>query len=148
MNDSFRAALPFSHRVRVYWEDTDGGGVVYHAQYVAFLERARTEWLRALGVEQARLKAEEDRIFAIRGMQIDFRAPAQLDDELDVRVESVRVGGASLQFVQSIRRCADGVVLVTAEVKAASLSASAFRPVALSDALKQVFLSASQGAAD
>ena len=60
----------------------------------------------------------------------------------------VRVGGASLQFVQSIRRCADGVVLVTAEVKAASLSASAFRPVALSDALKQVFLSASQGAAD
>lgn len=145
MNESTGAALPFSHRVRVYWEDTDGGGVVYHAQYVAFLERARTEWLRALGIEQTALKADEDRIFAIRSMQIDFRAPAKLDDELDVRVESVRVGGASLLFAQSIRRVSDGAVLVTAEVKAASLTASTFRPLALTDALRRRFDAAAGG---
>ena len=74
---------PFSFPVRVYWEDTDAGGVVYHAQYVAFLERARTEWLRALGKSQERLRREHDLVFAVRAMRMDFRAPARLDDRLE-----------------------------------------------------------------
>ena len=77
----------FSLPTRVYWEDTDAGGVVYHAQYLAFLERARTEWLRAQGLGQEALRAEHDLVFVVRDMQIDFRKPAKLDDLLDVRAE-------------------------------------------------------------
>src|SRR5690606_20285001 len=78
--------LPFSWPTRVYWEDTDAGGVVYHAQYLAFLERARTEWLRALGYGQEPLRVDHGLVFAVRAMRIDFRAPARLDDALDVSV--------------------------------------------------------------
>ena len=70
----------FSWPTRVYWEDTDAGGVVYHAQYLAFLERARTEWMRARGHGQDRLRTEHDLVFAVRAMRIDFRLPARLDD--------------------------------------------------------------------
>ena len=77
---------PFIHPVRVYWEDTDAGGVVYHAQYMAFLERARTDWMRVRGHGQERLRQEHDLVFAVRAMTIDFRLPARLDDVLDVRV--------------------------------------------------------------
>ena len=132
--------LPFIHRVRIYWEDTDAGGVVYHARYLAFLERARTEWLRQLGVHQAALRDEADQVFAIRAMEIDFLAPARLDDELEVSVDAVEVGRASLVFRQSIRR--DGATLVTAEVKAANLSASRFRPLAITTELRGRLLSA------
>src|SRR5690606_10712998 len=80
-----RSRLPlFSHQIRVYWEDTDAGGVVYHAQYLAFLERARSEWLRSLGRGQDALRREHDLVFAVRAMQVDFRAPARLDDALQV----------------------------------------------------------------
>ena len=72
----------FSWPTRVYWEDTDAGGVVYHAQYLAFLERARTEWLRARGKGQALLRNDYDLVFAVRAMRIDFRQPARLDDAL------------------------------------------------------------------
>ena len=72
----------FSWPTRVYWEDTDAGGVVYHAQYVAFLERARTEWLRHRGHGQERLRNEHDLVFAVRAMQLDFLRPARLDDLL------------------------------------------------------------------
>ncbi|MEO6104444.1 MAG: YbgC/FadM family acyl-CoA thioesterase, partial [Pseudoxanthomonas sp.] len=80
------AELQFSWPTRVYWEDTDAGGVVYHAQYLAFLERARTEWLRARGKGQELLRGEYDLVFAVRSMHIDFRQPARLDDALDVSV--------------------------------------------------------------
>ena len=72
----------FSLPTRVYWEDTDAGGVVYHAQYLAFLERARTEWMRAQGHGQETLRLEHDLVFAVRAMRIDFRKPARLDDAL------------------------------------------------------------------
>ena len=117
---------PFIHGVRVYWEDTDAGGVVYHAQYLAFLERARTEWLRALGKAQERLRAEHDLVFAVRAMRIDFRAPARLDDWLDVSVAVREVRKASLVFAQAIHR--DGMLLLDAEVRVAALRASDFRP--------------------
>ena len=123
----------FSLPTRVYWEDTDAGGVVYHAQYLAFLERARTEWLRAQGLGQEALRAEHDLVFVVRDMQIDFRKPAKLDDLLDVRAELRECRKASFVFAQSILR--DGAVLVTATVRAAAVRASAFTPVAIPDAL-------------
>ena len=72
----------FSFPIRVYWEDTDAGGVVYHASYVRFLERARTEWLRAMGIGQQGLRESEDLVLVVRAMQLDFHQPARLDDEL------------------------------------------------------------------
>ena len=119
----------FSWPTRVYWEDTDAGGVVYHAQYLAFMERARTEWMRARGHGQMRLREEHDLVFAVRAMRIDFRLPARLDDALEVSVSLRECRRASLVLVQSIRR--DGELLLDAEVRVAALSASRFKPVAI-----------------
>jgi acyl-CoA thioester hydrolase len=128
------AAEPvFSWPTRVYWEDTDAGGVVYHAQYLAFLERARTEWLRARGKGQELLRVEHDLVFAVRAMRIGFRQPARLDDALDVTVALRQCRRASLVIAQSVRR--DGVLLLDAEVRVAALNASDFRPRAIPDAL-------------
>lgn len=119
-------AEPFAWPVRIYWEDTDAGGVVYHAQYLAFLERARTEWLRANGVHQDVLRASDDLVFVVRGMQIDFRSPARLDDQLQVSVRLLECRGASFTIAQRIER--EGVLLVEAEVGIGALRASDFRP--------------------
>lgn len=116
----------FSWPTRVYWEDTDAGGVVYHAQYLAFLERARTEWMRAHGHGQELLRGDHDLVFAVRAMRIDFRAPARLDDALAVSVALRQCRRASLVMAQEIRR--DGELLLDAEVRVAALSASGFRP--------------------
>ena len=117
---------PFSFPVRVYWEDTDAGGVVYHAQYLAFLERARSEWMRAAGLHQDALRREHDLVFAVRAIEVDFRAPARLDDQLSVSVVLLECRGASLVLSQRIER--DGALLVAATVKVAALRASSFRP--------------------
>ncbi len=130
---------PFSLPIRVYWEDTDAGGVVYHAAYVCFLERARTEWLRGLGVSQQALRERDDVVFAVRGMQVDFLAPARLDDALDVEVRIAQVGRASLDFAQRIVRPSDARVLLEASVRVACLSASGFRPRSLPDGLRREF---------
>lgn len=124
---------PFVHPVRVYWEDTDAGGVVYHAQYVAFLERARSEWLRQLGHDQEQLRHELDLVFAVRAMQLDFRRPARLDDALAVGVALRQCRGASLVFAQWIDR--DGERLLDAQVKVAALAAAGFRPRAIPEPL-------------
>jgi len=116
----------FSWPTRVYWEDTDAGGVVYHAQYLAFLERARTEWMRARGHGQDRLRTEHDLVFAVRAMRIDFRLPARLDDALQVTVALRECRRASLVMAQSIRR--DDALLLDAEVRIAALSADSFKP--------------------
>lgn len=123
----------FSHPVRIYWEDTDAGGVVYHAQYLAFLERARTEWLRAQGHGQDALRARHDLVFAVRGMRIDFHKPAHLDDALGVTVALRECRRASLVVAQQVVR--DRTVLVDAQVRVAALSASGFRPRAIPDDL-------------
>lgn len=119
----------FSWPTRVYWEDTDAGGVVYHAQYLAFLERARSEWMRALGNGQELLRDVHGLVFAVRAMQIDFRAPARLDDLLDVTVELRGCRRASLVLAQSIRR--GDALLLDAEVRVAALDAPTFRPRAI-----------------
>lgn len=126
-------APPFSWPTRVYWEDTDAGGVVYHAQYLAFLERARTEWMRAHGHGQEALRLEHDLVFAVRAMRIDFRKPARLDDALDVSVALRQCRRASLVLAQQIRR--NGELLLDAEVRVAALNASDFRPRAIPEAL-------------
>ena len=135
MNDS----RTFSFPIRVYWEDTDAGGVVYHAAYVCFLERARSEWLRALGVSQQTLRACDDVVFAVRGMQLDFLAPARLDDALDVEVRIAQVGRASLVFEQRIVRAADARVLIEATVRVACLTGSTFKPRPLPETLRRRF---------
>jgi acyl-CoA thioester hydrolase len=129
----------FSWPTRVYWEDTDAGGVVYHAQYVAFLERARTEWLRSRGHGQQLMREEHDLVFAVRSMQLDFLRPARLDDLLTVTVEIRTCKRASVVFAQSIRRGEE--MLLTAEVRVAVLTASSFRPKAAPDALYEEFKS-------
>ena len=123
----------FTWPVRVYWEDTDAGGVVYHAQYLAFMERARSEWLRGLGVEQTALRETEDLVFVVRGMELDFLAPARLDDQLQVSVRLLQCRGASFSLAQRIER--DGVLLVEAKVRIAAVRASDFRPCPIVESL-------------
>jgi len=124
--------------IRIYWEDTDAGGVVYHARYVAFLERARSEWMRALGYGQAELRDTHDFLFVIRAMTLDFRHPARLDDLLSVSVELRECRRASLVIAQTITR--DGERLFAAEVKLAALRISDFTPCAIPEWMKQRLL--------
>ena len=123
------AALPFSWPIRIYWEDTDAGGVVYHGSYLRFLERARTEWLRSLGIDQSRLKAEHGLVFVVSSVSVSFRRPARLDDELLATCLLGKRGGASLLFQQTLIRPASGETLLEAEVRAACVEASGFRPM-------------------
>lgn len=128
----------FSHPVRVYWEDTDAGGVVYHAQYLAFLERARTEWMRAQGHGQEQLR-RHGVVFAVREMRVDFRLPARLDDALQVHVALAQCRKASLVIDQWITR--DGTRLLDAQVRVAALEPDAFKPRAIPGALYEVLQS-------
>jgi acyl-CoA thioester hydrolase len=118
--------VPFSHRVRVYWEDTDGGGVVYHANWLRFFERARTEWLRAGGVGQRALHEDAGALFVVTDLAIRYRRPARLDDELDVRVELRESGRASLRLAQSAWRA--GELLAEGDVRIGCVGAGTFRP--------------------
>ena len=119
---------PFVWKVRVYWEDTDAGGVVYHSQYLNFFERARTEWLRNKGVHQAQLASDENVLFAIRHMDIDFEQAARLDDELEITVHTVNAGGVRLTFKQDMTRCSDQQRVATAKLTAVCLKADSFKP--------------------
>ena len=116
----------FSFPIRVYWEDTDAGGVVYHASYLCFLERGRTEWVRALGISQHAVRASDDLVLAVRAMQIDFLRPARLDDQLRVTVAVDEVRSASFSVAQELFRGDE--CLVRARVCIASLRASTFKP--------------------
>lgn len=126
------AVAPFSWPVRVYWEDTDAGGVVYHASYLRFLERARTEWLRRLGVDQMAFKEATGLAFMVHRMEIDFLKPALLDDELTVSVEVKERRSASILFAQTIARV-DGTVLVQARVRAACVDLKRMQPARIPD---------------
>ena len=117
---------PFSWPVRVYWEDTDAGGVVYHAGYLRFMERARSEWMRALGVDQFAFKQATGLAFMVRDMQIDFLKPALLDDELSVTVEVKERRAASILFTQTITRT-DGSSLIRAQVRVACVDIQRMR---------------------
>ena len=114
---------------RVYWEDTDGGGIVYYANYLRYLERARTEWLRAHGHSQGLLAREPGILFAVVSLQVEYRAPARLDDELQISCRAQPEGPASLRFLQSIRRTGTPPrLLLEASVRVACLDAHSLRP--------------------
>jgi acyl-CoA thioester hydrolase len=106
--------------VRVYWEDTDAGGVVYHASYLRFMERGRTELLRERGIDQTALKNDSALVFVVSAMNIKFRIPAKMDDQLVVETAITGLGGASVAMQQKIMR--GGEVLVEADVTCAVLS--------------------------
>ncbi|MEO8811178.1 MAG: tol-pal system-associated acyl-CoA thioesterase [Rhodanobacter sp.] len=120
-------ATPFHWPVRVYWEDTDAGGVVYHAGYLRFMERARSEWMRALGVDQMAFKQATGLAFMVRDMQIDFLKPALLDDELSVTVEVKAWRAASILFAQTVTKT-DGSCLIRASVRVACVDLVRMRP--------------------
>jgi acyl-CoA thioester hydrolase len=120
----------FEWPVRVYYEDTDAGGVVYYANYLRFMERARTEWLRSLGFGQEALMRDAAIAFAVRRIDIDYLLPARLDDELLVEAMIDKVGRASLTFRQRILRRPDDLVS-KATVKIVCLEGSSFRPTAI-----------------
>lgn len=108
MNEPVQSAVPavFTHPIRVYWEDTDAGGIVFYANYLKFMERARTEWLRSLGIEQQALKEITGGMFVVTQTQVDYVHPAQLDDVLQVSTEIVKAGRASLSLKQNISKIA------------------------------------------
>ncbi len=121
--------------IRVYYEDTDAAGMVYHSNYLRFMERARTEWLRAYGFSQEALRHEQGIIFAIRELNIKFLLPARLDDLLDVSAKLTGTGGASLQFIQTISNRRQQLIC-TAEVNCVCLDAKSLKPHRLPTQLK------------
>lgn len=125
--------VPFSFPVRVYYEDTDAGGVVYYANYLRFMERARTEWLRSLGFGLDELLRQHGVLFAVRSVQLDFLKPARLDDLLHLTVDVARYGRASISLHQRVHL--DDLVLCEGEVKIACLEAITFTPCAMPDAI-------------
>jgi acyl-CoA thioester hydrolase len=116
----------FRWPVRVYWEDTDAGGVVYHASYIRYFERGRTEWLRTLGWSQAQLAEEQKVLFSVVNLQIQYHRPARLDDLLETVTHARVAGGASLQFDQQLRRA--GELVASCTVLVACVDAASFRP--------------------
>ncbi|MBF0184879.1 MAG: tol-pal system-associated acyl-CoA thioesterase [Magnetococcales bacterium] len=123
--------------MRVYYDATDAGGVVYHSHYLNYMERARTEWLRQFGFEQHRLYRELGMLFAVTWMEIQFLAPARLDDELTVSVTLQAHKQASLSLQQTIDRQADHRQLIRANVRIAALN-SQFKPTRLPRELLQL----------
>jgi acyl-CoA thioester hydrolase len=128
MTSASALAPAFRWPVRVYYEDTDAGGVVYHATYLNFMERARTEWLRALGFEQDRLRETLGVLFVVRRMDIAFKVSARFNDLLTVNVALAARGGASLDFEQTVVRDADGTVCCRADVSVVCVDAERMRP--------------------
>ncbi|MCB1867335.1 MAG: tol-pal system-associated acyl-CoA thioesterase [Gammaproteobacteria bacterium] len=117
--------------VRVYYEDTDCGGVVYYANYLKFMERARSEWLRSLGFEQDRLLQQEGIVFAVRRVAMDFMHPARFNDALLVNSRIIQRRKVSLTFQQKIFREADEKLLVRGDVQVACIDMESFKPVSL-----------------
>ena len=126
----------FNWQVRVYYEDTDAGGVVYHSNYLNFMERARTEWLRALGFEQTDLRDQLQVLIVIHSLQIAFKKPAKFNDLLTVKCHLTKLGNSSWHCVQSILR--DDEVLIEAQVKAAFVNTQTFKPTRIPAAILQV----------
>ena len=129
---------PFVCALRVYFEDTDAGGVVYHSRYLNFFERARTEMLRDLGVSQTELKEKHGLIWVVLDIHVAFKQAARLDDELLVTCELTWTRGVRQGFLQRMTRRSDGVVVATAELSAAMLHTDSHRPARLPPWIKKV----------
>ncbi|MFN3749988.1 MAG: tol-pal system-associated acyl-CoA thioesterase [Thiobacillus sp.] len=132
--------MGFVWPVRVYWEDTDAGGVVYYANYLRFMERARSEWLRSRGFEQDVLRDEAGVVFVVRRVEIDYLAPARFNDALEVSVVLHETGRASIVVRQELLR--GDARLVQAEVTLACVDAARFKPVRMPESLVQALIHA------
>ncbi|MDP3677956.1 MAG: tol-pal system-associated acyl-CoA thioesterase [Methylotenera sp.] len=130
--------VQFNWPVRVYYEDTDAGGVVYHSNYLNFMERARTEWLRALGFEQTVVKETLGVIIVVHSLSIVFKSPAYFNDLLEIHCDVVKIGRGSIELAQTITR--NGVLLISAHVKAAFVNAATFKPVGIPPNIKEAML--------
>jgi acyl-CoA thioester hydrolase len=131
----------FSWPARVYWEDTDGGGIVYYANYLRFLERARTEWLRSLGYSQEALAREPGIVFAVASLTVEYRRPARLDDELAITCQPRADRAATIRFEQAIyrgRNPGEELPILTAGVLVACVDAHTLKPRRLPESLINV----------
>jgi acyl-CoA thioester hydrolase len=122
------SSVPQQYQIltRVYWEDTDAGGVVYYANYLKFMERCRTDWLRALGIDQLHLRDERGLQFAVVSVTVDFLRPAVLNDEIIVTAELMRMSGATITFKQTIMR--GDAQLIDASTRVACLDSGTLKP--------------------
>jgi acyl-CoA thioester hydrolase len=135
------SSASFNWPVRVYWEDTDAGGIVYYANYLKFMERARTEWLRAIGIEQRPLQEDEGLIFVICDTQVEFKKPARYGDALTVTARIDEHTRATLRFTQQVLRGGvEGELLVTGAIRVACLDAKSHRPRGLPKTLTENLL--------
>lgn len=125
---------PFIFPVRVYYEDTDAGGVVYYANYLKFMERARTEWLRAAGFEQPELLRDFGVIFVVRSVAIEYLAPARFNDHLTIAVRLEKLGRSSIEVSQIVAR---DMPLAEAKVKIVCVDGASFKPVSLPAVIRQ-----------
>jgi acyl-CoA thioester hydrolase len=125
----------FALPIRVYFQDTDAGGVMYHANYVNFMERARTEWLRSYGYSNAGLMTELGVMFVVRSLKLDYLKPAKLDELLTVTAQVKEIGRSRLNLIQTVSR--DGVLLTEGEVHLVCVAADTFKPVSVPDVLRK-----------
>jgi acyl-CoA thioester hydrolase len=125
----------FSWPVRVYYQDTDAGGVVYHASYVNFMERARTEWLRTFGYSNAGMMTELGVMFVVRSIKLDYLRPALLDDMLNVTAEIKEIGRSRLNMIQTVMRGDE--LLSAGEVHLVCVTADSFKPVSVPDVMRK-----------
>ncbi len=125
----------FSWPVRVYYEDTDAGGVVYHANYLRFMERARNEWVRASGRSVAEIAESLNLLFVVKRVEIEYRAPARLDDQLQITAEVKKTRRTSMVIEQRVVR--DGQILIEAEITLVMVDATTFRPRPLPEFILQ-----------
>ncbi len=123
---------PFRHTLRVYWEDTDAGGVVFYANYLKFFERARTEWLRALGFSQERLRTDTGAMFVVADTSVRYASPARLDDLIEVTVEPLEIGRVSMSLQQQAWRAGDPAgtpqLLAEGRIRIGCVDAGTFAP--------------------
>jgi acyl-CoA thioester hydrolase len=120
--------MSFTHPVRVYWEDTDAGGIVFYANYLKFFERARTEWLRSLGVQQGDLRERTGGMFIVGETSVRYRKPARLDDELLVTAQLQTAGRASLVIVQQALLKSSGALLAEGTIRIGWVDAATLKP--------------------
>jgi len=125
----------FSLPIRIYFEDTDSGGVVYHSNYLKFMERARTEWLRSIGIDQRHLKQDHQIMFVVHRIDIQFKLPARFNDDLIVKSELKDIGSSKIEFRQMIYR--NDEMLIDANVDIACIDSEKFKPVRIPPTIKQ-----------
>ena len=127
--------LPFKWSIRIYFEDTDSGGVVYHSNYLKFMERARTEWLRSLHLNQADLKKKDKIMFVVANVNIDYKKAARFNDELDIETSLDKIGASRVELTQNIMKNSD--LYTSAKVNIACIHSETFKPQRIPKLIKQ-----------